>query len=208
VASYHLWHPSYVVGDPLTLELFVTQGDALLAPAAGTEVAKAALEALGLDVTPRASRLEEMRTHYFSSHRGETGDWRDAWDLVWRLRTRLVVDRAPTLPAPPGGGYFDLDKAPGAMPNDTDRAWPCLLLADASESKTIDEAEAIVRRSHPDADCVRGRAYTRYPQLRAVVGSHRSAWYERGAEEAEAILESIAAETGASVHFDGLRAAD
>lgn len=208
MASYHLWHPAYVIGDPLTLELFVTQGDALLAPKAGTAVAEAALDALGLDVAPRASRLEEMRTHYFSSYRGETGDWRDAWDLVWRLRMRLVVDRAPTLPAPPSGGYFDLDKAPVAAPRDTDRAWSCLLLADARESKAIDDAEAIVRRSHPDADYVRGRAFTRYPQLRAVIGSHRRAWYERGAEEAEATLEAIATETGASVRFDGLRAAD
>ena len=153
----------------------------------------------------RTSRLDAMRTHYFSSYRGTSGDWRDAWDLVWRLRVTLVVDRGPTLPEPPGWGYFDLEAAGRQLPDDGDGEWLCELIADARDSSTIDEAEEIVRRAHLDADCVRGRAFIRYPQLRCDLGNRPRAWYERGAPEAEATLEALDA-AGASVRFDGLDA--
>ena len=121
----------------------------MLPPAGTLAFAEAALAALGIAEAPRTHALEAVRTHYFSSHRGQTGDWRDDWDLAWRLRVTLVSDRAPALPESPGWGYFDLDIAGGDTPADDAGPWPCLLLADARDTATLEAAGEAVRAEAP-----------------------------------------------------------
>ncbi len=198
MASYHLWHPAYVTAEPLTLELFVTQGDALMPPGPAPGLARSALDALGLGDDPRTQRVDAVRTHYFSSHRDASEDWRDRWDLSWRLRMTFVTSRAASLPEPPGWGYYDLDAVGATEPPSEDGPWPCLLVADVRDAEGLEAAEGVAADAFPDAECVRGRAFTRRPQLRCEAGPFPRAWYEDGAAEAEAALQALAA-AGASV---------
>ncbi len=209
MAAYHIWHPAYIRGEPLTLEAFVTLGDTILLSRGTDALVQAALSVLGLAITPVAWQFEAMRTHYFSSYRDLSGDWEDRWALAWRLRVILPPRSAPALPEPPGWGYFDLDAADGSF-RAGDRpqlwpGWPCLILADASSALIFENTERVVRNAHRQAVCDRGRAFGRYDELRCDLGFFPRSFYEQGAADAEALLDQIA-KTGASVRFSGLHA--
>lgn len=202
MANYHFWHPAFVAAEPLTLEVFLTQGDALLPPAGGEKTAAAILETLGAESTINGTDFNAIRTAYFSSYRENSTDWRDAWSLTWTLRITLDTDRAPTIPNPPSSGYFDLNSA-ATVPESEAQSWPCILIADAPTTKILNAACAITKRSFPDARILLGRAFGRYSQLRCDIGERTRSWYEDGATEAEATLTALS-QAGATVRFDGL----
>lgn len=203
MGSFHLWHPAYVLAEPLTLEAYVTLGDAILPPGDAAAVTEAATAALDLGLTWRDPRLEPVRTHYFSSSRGQTGDWQDDWAVVWRLRATILTGQEQALAEPPGWGYVDLDV--GASAPADDDTWPCVVIADAADAGVIDAAKRRIRASHPDAELRHGKAFARYPQLRCDLGERPRSWFADGAEEAEVTL-AMLAERGLSVRFDGLDA--
>ena len=207
MAPYHLWHPSYVIAEPLTIEAFVTLGDSLLLSHGTDAFVRQALRAIGLDVRVQDWHLDAVRSHYFNSHREASSDWEDAWDLTWRLRVAIDAADPPDLPDPPRSGYFDLDASDGSFrPDDRPQqrdGWVCLLLADAPSTRIMKAAAAVIERRHPDADCLHGRAFNRYPQLRCEVGCFPRAWYEQGAAEAEETLAELKA-VDASVRYHGL----
>ena len=112
----------------------------------------------------------------------------------------LVTSRAPALPEPPSWGFYDLDAAGASAPAGEEGPWPCLLLADVRDAKTLERVEAIAAEAFPDGTCEHGRAFTRHPQLRCEAGAFPRAWYEDGAAEAEAALERMVA-AGATVRY-------
>src|SRR5947209_6880412 len=185
MAGYHLWHPAYVIAEPLTLEAFITLGDAFLPP---RRDAQAVLAALDLNVKTRGATLDPIRTHYFSSYR-DSGDWEDRWAPAWRLRATLLTERAPTLPNEPL--HFGYDGAPD--PPADEHEWRCLVIAHADDDDTIEAAAHAVE----DADCLRAEASGHRPQLRCDLGVRTQPWYESGAPEAEALLRALSA-AGAS----------
>jgi len=205
MASYHIWHPAYVHADPLILEAFVTLGDSIFLSKGTPTFVEAALSALGLALQPLSWQFQPVRTHYFNSYRTHSGDWEDAWDLVWRLRMSIDPASPPPLPAPPGWGYFDLNAADGSFrPDDQPQQWPgwnCLILADARDLGTLRAVERIVQRSRPDVVCEWGKAFGREHELRSDLGYYPREFYESGAAEAEALLSEIVG-AGASVRFD------
>jgi hypothetical protein len=210
LASYHIWHPAYVTAEPLTLEAFITLGDSLFLSRGTAALVDDTLEALSIRATPATWQFDVMRTHYFSSYRESSDDWRAAWDLVWRLRVTIQSESAPELPEPPGWGYFDLEAVDASYrPDDTPEhydGWPCLLLADARKQSTIEAAQGIVERAYPHADSVRGQAFVRHPQLRSEIGFFPRAYYEQGATDAEATLKALV-DAGAFVRFHDLEPA-
>jgi hypothetical protein len=208
MASYHIWHPAYVNQHPETLEAFITLGDSIFLSRGTETFVQAALRALDLEIKPVSWQLEAIRTHYFGSYRGSTGEWEDDWPLAWRLRVMLSPGSQPALPQPPSWGYCNLDAADGSFrPDDRPRQWAgwhCLILADTVSSNVLDQAESIVRNSRGQAVCTRGIAFGRYPQLRCDLGYFPRGFYEQGAPEAEAVLREIS-QTGASVRFNGIK---
>lgn len=203
MASYHLWHPCFVQTDPLTIEAYVTTGDALLDPRGGRELTVAALTVVGLaGILPRVrdDALEVARSPYFSSYR-DRADWQDRWPPVWRWRATLAPGPTPALRAAAAGNRYDLD-APGAMPRHRDH-WPALLIVDAPSEAIADRAADAISGVFPKAAVERARALDRFPQLRAVVGRFPVAWFEKGAAEAEDLL-IVLDELGASTSVDAL----
>lgn len=205
MASYHLWHPAYIASKPLTLECFVTLGDAFFLSRGTDDFVQAALRAIGLDVETDTWRFDAMRTPYFSSYRGVTGDWEDDWALAWRLRAQLKPTPAPAPPAAPSWGYFDLeavDKSFDPLDHpDRWQGWHGLVLADAPDLAVIDAVRDILRRRYPQAECVLGKAFSRDPQLRCDLGFRKRTFFESGAAEFEDLLTRLV-EAGASVRFD------
>jgi hypothetical protein len=204
VASYHLWNPAYIAAEPLTLECFATLGDTFFLSRGTDDLVRAALAAIGVDVDPTSWQFEAMRTHYFGSYRGTTGDWRDDWALAWRLRATLRVDRAPTIADCPIWGYYDLDAVdttfdPQNRPDQWD-GWPGLILADSHDANVIAAVCEIVEGQYHEAACVLGERRG-CPQLRCDLGFRARAFYESGAPEFESTLAQII-EAGASVRFD------
>ena len=203
MASYHLWHPCFVQTDPLTIEAYVTTGDALLDPRGGRELTVAALTVVGLaGILPRVrdDALEVARSPYFSSYR-DRADWQDRWPPVWRWRATLAPGPTPALRAAAAGNRYDLD-APGAMPEEHDQ-WRALLVVDAASEDLVDQAVDAVSAAFPEAALERGRALDRFPQLRVDLGRLPVAWYEAGATEAEDLLIALD-EMGASTSVDAL----
>jgi hypothetical protein len=206
MAAYHIWHPAYVRGEPLTLEAFVTLGDAIFLSRGTDAFVQAALSVLGVTIRPADWQFEAMRTHYFSSYRDSSSDWEDRWSLAWRLRVVLSPPQSGALADLPAWGYFDLDAADGSFRAD-DRpqqwaGWPCLILADASSMAIYESAERVVHNLRPQATCEHGKAFGRYDQLRCDLGYFPRDFYQQGAPEAEALLHEIS-KTGASVRFNG-----
>ena len=52
MTGYHIWHPAYVVAEPLTLEAFVTLGESLLLSHGTDMFVDETLRALGLTLAP------------------------------------------------------------------------------------------------------------------------------------------------------------
>ncbi len=203
MGSYHLWHPCYLRSGPVTIEAFVTAGDALLDPRGGRELTTAVLSTIGLaDVVARVQdhSLVPTRTPYFGSYR-DSGDWRDRWPEAWRWRATLRPGPTPALRAAPAGNRYDLD-APGVISR-TVGHWPCLLVVDAATETLIERAAAVIEAAYPGADIERARALDRFPQLRVGLGDHPASWFEAGATEAEDLLGALN-EVGASTSVDGL----
>ncbi|HYO46964.1 MAG TPA: hypothetical protein VEY33_09795 [Gemmatimonadota bacterium] len=203
MGSYHLWHPCFVQDDPLTIEAYVTTGDALLDPRGGRELTVSALSALGLaDVTSRllGDSLDAARTHYFSSYR-DRQDWQDRWPEVWRWRATLAPGPTPALRAAPAGNRYDLD-APGSMPQDA-KHWTCLLVVDAATDAISDRAAELIAAARPGALLERARALDRFPQLRVNLGRFPVSWFVAGATEAEELLAALD-EVGASMSVEAL----
>jgi hypothetical protein len=205
MASYHIWHPAYVQSEPLILEAFITLGDSIFLSQGTATFVQAALSALGLAIQPLSWQLQPVRTHYFNSYREDSGNWEDAWDLVWRLRVTLPPESPPALPDPPGWGYFDLNAADGSFrPDDAPQQWPgwnCLILADAADVSTIERVERIVTSAQPQAACEWAKAFGRDHQLRCDLGYYPRTFYAGGAPETEALLREII-QAGASVRFN------
>ena len=207
MAAYHIWHPAYVRSEPLILEAFVTLGDAIFLAHGTDAFVQAVLEVLGIGVKPAAWQFDAMRTHYFSSYRDSSTDWEDRWALAWRLRATLPPESPPMLPELNRRGYFDLNAADGSFRAD-DRpqqwaGWPCLILADAPSATIFESAERVVQSARAQTSCERGVAFGRYPQLRCDLGYFPRAFYEQGAQEAEALLDEIS-KIGASTRFYGM----
>ena len=190
MGAYLLWHPAYVVGEPLTLEAFVTMGDALLEPRAGGALDVSVRTALGLPIDGEPADLEPARSSYFTSYR-DSALWEDRWASVWRWRTRVGVDESRrALPAFPDDGCVDIEAA-GNLPGPPEVS-PCLLVVDARTPAEARRAATVVTRVCPDARIERGRALDRFPQLRVDLGPKPVEWYEAGADEAEALLAALA----------------
>ena len=190
MGAYLLWHPAYVDAKPLTLEAFVTVGDALLEPRAGPDLDRSVRAALGLPVDGGPADLERVRTSYFTSYR-DSPDWESRWALAWRWRTAVGVDDSrPPLPPFPDDGSEDVEAA-GIMPGPP-AACPCVLLVDAPTQALAHLAATVVERLCPGAQIEQGRAVDRFPQLRIDLGPRPVAWYEAGADEAEAVLTALA----------------
>lgn len=206
MASYHVWHATYVSAAPITLDAFVTHGSAFFLRDGTDALVRAALDAIGVLAAPTRWTFTPMRAAYFSSYRQPGAPWEDAWQLVWRLRVELAV--SPPLPPAPGWGYVDLEAADASYrPDDRveDRAaWPCLVLADAPDLAAIARMRTIVQRRWPEARVVLGQAFDRFPQLRCDLGERPRAFYEAGAVEAEALLVELAA-AGAAVGYEASR---
>ncbi len=203
MGSYHLWHPCFVRADPLTIEAFVTTGDALLDPRRGRELTVAALSAIGLaDVASRVrdDALDVARSQYFSSYR-DRPDWRDSWPAVWRWRATLTPGPTPALRTAPMGNRYDLD-APGSLPQENQQ-WTCLLVVDAASDAIRDRAAELIAAAFPGSALGRARALDRFPQLRADLGRFPVSWFEAGAAEAEELLIKLD-EAGASTSVDAL----
>jgi hypothetical protein len=205
MADFHLWHPAYIPLSRPTLECFITLGESIFLSRGTGAWVRRALEALGISTPPAMWQLQAMRTHYFSSYRGVTGDWEDDWALAWRLRVTFPDGAMPPLPRPPTWGYFDLDAADTTF-NPLDppaqwEGWPGLLLADAQTPAAIEEFDALVRGQLPEAACVRSEAFSRYPQLRCDLGFRHRSFFERGAQEFEALLQQLV-DAGAFIRFD------
>jgi hypothetical protein len=202
VASYHIWHPSYPLESPRTLELFVTLGDAFFLAHGSDELVAAALAALGIRSRPKSWSFQAMRSHYFSSYRGQ-GAWEDDWALVWRLRAELPD--TPPLPPPRTWGYFDLETIDQSFnradPPDKWQSWPALVLADVPDDEALEGVRSLLLERCLTAEIATGRAYARVPQLRCILGDRHRAFYEAGATEAESLLTSMV-DLGASVRFD------
>jgi hypothetical protein len=208
MASYHIWHPAYVHAEPLVLEAFITLGDSIFLSQGTATFVQAVLNALGLVIQPLSWQLQPVRTHYFNSYREDSGNWEDAWDLVWRLRMTLRPESPPALPDPPGWGYFDLNAADGSFRPESEprqwRGWNCLLLADAADVSIIETVKSIVGSAQPQAVCEWGKAFGRLHELRCDLGYYPRSFYERGAPEAEALLPKFI-QAGAAVRFNTRR---
>ena len=206
MASFHLWHPAYVISEPLTLECFITLGDSFLLANGTDAFAAAALQVIGITAPPRSWTMEAMRTHYFSSYREGSDNWEDRWNLAWRLRCVLDIDRAPALPKPPPWGFFDIDAIDRSF-HPTHRpqlaqGWNCLLIADAREQAVLDKGRQLVEATF-HAESVWGRAFGVFPQLRCDLGYFERAYYEAGATDVEELLRQLQ-EAGALVRFHHL----
>jgi hypothetical protein len=210
MASYHIWHPAYVIAEPLTLECFVTMGDSFFLARGTDEFTVAALAAIGVAERPALWTMEPMRTHYFSSYREASDDWEDRWALVWRLRANLVTNRAPVLAAPPSWGYFDLDTADASFRANhrpqLDAGWPCLLLADAADVPILESARKTIFEAFPSAECVWGKAFGIHPELRCNLGYFDRGEYERGLPRVEEVLAGLRSK-GVFVRFHDLQTA-
>jgi hypothetical protein len=208
MAGYHIWHPAYVVAEPLTLECFVTLGDSFLLARGTDEFTAAALAAIGVAERPASWTMEPMRTHYFSSYREESRDWEDRWALVWRLRAVLVTNRAPVLAPAPPWGYFDLDAPDASFRLDRrpqlDTGWPCLLLADAADVPLLESARKKILEAFPSAECVWGKAFGIHPELRCNLGYFDRGEYERGLPPVEELLAALRL-AGVFVRFHNLQ---
>lgn len=203
MGSYHLWHPCFVRADPLTIEAYVTTGDALLDPRRSRELTVAALSAIGLaDAASRVhdDALDVARSPYFSSYR-DRPDWQDRWPEVWRWRVTLAPGATPAMPTAPPGNRYDLD-APGSMPHEREK-WTCLLVVDAASDATRDRAAGAIAAAFPAATVEPARALDRFPQLRVDLGTFPVSWFEAGAPEAEELLAALH-EVGASTSVDSL----
>jgi hypothetical protein len=205
VANFHAWHPAFILSEPLTVECFLTLGDSLFMGRGTDALVRSTLDAVGTNLDPVAWSCDAVRTHYFSSYREDSSDWRDRWALAWRLRVEVRIEPRPTLEAIAPGEYLDVDAVdrsftPATAP-DAWNEWPAVILADGTNA-VVSEATRIATAFCENAHCVIGRAYTRWPQLRCDLGPVGRQVFESGAPTLERLVTALA-ERGLSVRFDG-----
>lgn len=208
MSAFHLWHPAYVLSDPLTLECFVTLGESLLLAEGTDAFVGAALRAMRIEEPPRSWTMQPVRTHYFSSYRQDSHHWEDRWNLAWRLRLVLDPARPPAVASPPPWGYFDVDEIdasfhPMRRPQ-LASGWHCLLIADAVEHSVLESGRHSILEGFPLAECAWGKAFGVYPQLRCDLGYFEATYYEQGAPAVEDVLRRLEA-GGVSVHHADLQ---
>lgn len=188
--------------QPPTFDAYATLGEQFFLARGEDAVIAAVLSAVGVAGKVASWRFVAGRSHYFGSYRENAQEWREAWDLAFRITA--VVEDPHHFPPVPSWGYFEfstIDRTyfSHGSPED-DASWPCLVVADFLDEQQLDAARRATRDLAGTSQVTIGRGFGRYPQLRIELGDRPREFYEEGAGEAERLLAALVAH-GASVRY-------
>jgi hypothetical protein len=211
MAGLYLWSPCLLPDIRSMIEVIVTRGETSGIADGTSEFARAVLEGIGVKADVSAWTVTPCRTKYFSEYLGEP-DWRDNWQLVWKIRiqTTMPVDRLPELKQNGiGTDAGDNSWSPDKRVKDDD-AVRCLVIADFKTENARSSAEAAVAQCF-SAD-VRERYRVGPPELRHArippkieqlqidLGLFAGRFYADGADYAETVMDACKKAKG-TVHF-------
>ena len=121
---------------------------------------------------------------------------------MWKLEAELV-EPTTTLDRLGGEGRRETDASDASWSSATDPlardAWRCLVVGDFPDPVAREAARIAIAASQPLAVQADGHALG-CPQLHVDLGERDAGWYERGADEAEAVR-AIMLEHGAATDF-------
>jgi len=211
MAGLYLWNPTLLPKSNRALTLFITRGDTTGIAEGTQEFAQQILETLGVRVRAKGWEVTPYRSKYFSEYLGEK-DWRDNWQLIWKMRIETTEPLTGTPKAESSGigtDAFDNSFNPLNRMRD-DATVRCLVVADFSNAKARDAAAEAVEEL-ASANDERDQRF-RTPefshaklsngveQLQIDLGPFPASFYSKGAKLAEEVI-TVCKKAGATVHF-------
>lgn len=209
MSAFFIWSPSIVEGKSNAIEVVITRGDNGAVSRGTEEFASGILETIGIYRRVVGWQVTPFRSKYFSEYLGEA-DWRDNWQLVWRVE---IDTDAPAGPLPKlkrngiGTEVVDETWTPAQRLPD-DAKVKCLIIADFKTVKArVAAHDAITKRQQNESqERLQDPAFhvalvpPGFEELQIDLGPFDGKFYERGAEYAESIMEICRKHKG-SVHF-------
>jgi hypothetical protein len=213
MSLFYLWNPSINTERPEVLDLVLTRGDSYGLNKGTASFLGSVVAALGIQADIVRWSITTCRSQYFSDFIGED-DWRDNWQLVWKLSMtarKNIGEITPT--AEPWVGLDVLDDTWKIAPDDHSAAVEGLVIADFRTVAAREKARATIAR-HAGIERFRerlglaaptfstGMAYGKYPQLLIQLGQLPGAFFADGADYAESVTE-VCTKAKGSVHYSG-----
>lgn len=210
MSAYNIWNPNIRSDTPKVLEFVLTNGDVTGGVDQGKEFIEGLLKDIGIEAQASSWLIEPFRSNYFSEYLDE-GNWRDIWQLVWRIQVALNVE----VKAVPGTQVAWVNtNATGSgwreEPGD-DELVDCIVISDFDSEAALMQAQMAIssddfkemRKRYSVGIPTFGRSKTlgKYEQLQINLGKFPEKFYAEGADYAERVIEQCKKEKG-TVHFE------
>jgi len=174
------------------------------------------LEEIGICETPTKWSVTPCRSKYYSEYLDEE-DWRDIWQLVWKLQMTIDQPVCPEIKANSLIPWTPTDVTGDEWLKvvDEDKT-TCFVVSDFNNDADLRKAKAAIL-SNPQVEKLREKyrldipafSYTKvlgkYKQLQVSLGQFEKNFYALGADYAEIVL-SLCQDLGGTINFDERRA--
>lgn len=215
MSSYYIWLPTVSIDSPNTLVCFLTPGDL------GYEIAKGTkdfigqiLEDLKIQNEPENWKITPCRTKFFSDYLGEE-DWRDNWQLVWKIAIQMKNSLIISIPHLEVTPTMAIDESWSSRNQiNHERPVNCLIISNFLNQKSRNDA---IRTIETDTTCTQMQKklninrpnFAKYDfgknisQLHIDIGKLPGSFYSTGATYAEHII-SIVQNSNGTIHYESL----